>query len=113
MAASYKRRHCGAIFQDETVCFMMTIGSAFEWLKLLAHLPRLRKTIMATTTHDPDARYEPALAAPPLACDAHFHVFGAAEKYPYGTDIRYKPPYKPLEAYLKLADNPAHLFGFQ
>ena len=25
------------------------------------------------------------------------------EKYPYGTDIRYKPPYEPLEAYLKLA----------
>jgi predicted TIM-barrel fold metal-dependent hydrolase len=30
-------------------------------------------------------------------------VFGAAERYPYGSDIRYKPPYEPLEAYLKLA----------
>lgn len=56
-----------------------------------------------TTKYDPDAGYEPAFAAPANACDAHFHVFGPAEKYPYGTDIRYKPPYEPLEAYLKLA----------
>src|SRR5450759_1124745 len=56
-----------------------------------------------TTKHDPDAGFEPAFAALPCACDAHFHVFGPAERYPYGTDIRYKPPYEPLEAYLKLA----------
>ena len=53
--------------------------------------------------HDPDAVFEPVFAAPPLACDAHFHVFGPAERYAYGADIRYKPPYEPLEAYLKLA----------
>ena len=34
-----------------------------------------------TTKHDPDAGFEPAFAAPPNACDAHFHVFGPAEKY--------------------------------
>jgi len=55
------------------------------------------------TKHDPDAGFEPAFVAPPNACDAHFHVFGPAERYPYGTDIRYKPPYEPLDAYLKLA----------
>src|SRR6202166_1812530 len=55
------------------------------------------------TKHDPDAGFEPAFAAPPNACDSHFHVFGPAQQYPYGTDIRYKPPYEPLEAYLKLA----------
>src|SRR6202163_4152925 len=55
------------------------------------------------TKHDPDAGFEPAFAAPPRACDAHFHVFGPAERYPYGPDLRYKPPYEPLEAYLKLA----------
>jgi 2-pyrone-4,6-dicarboxylate lactonase len=55
------------------------------------------------TTHDPDAGFEPAFAAPPNACDAHFHVFGLAEKYPYGSDIRYKPPYEPIEPYLELA----------
>ena len=53
--------------------------------------------------HDPDAGLEPAYAAPPHACDAHFHVFGAVERYPYGSDLRYKPPHEPLEKYLKLA----------
>jgi 2-pyrone-4,6-dicarboxylate lactonase len=59
--------------------------------------------MIETTTHDPDAGFEPAFAAPPNACDAHFHVFGPADKYSYGTDIRYKPPYEPVERYLKLA----------
>ena len=54
--------------------------------------------------HDPDAGYEPAFAAPKNACDAHFHVFGREEQYPYyALDLRYKPPYEPLEAYMKLA----------
>src|SRR6516164_7706118 len=60
------------------------------------------KTMDETNKHDPDAGFEPAFAAPPNACDTHFHVFGAAERYSYGTDIRYKPPYEPLEAYLKV-----------
>src|SRR5580692_1379903 len=57
----------------------------------------------AMSEYDPDAGYEPAFAAPPNACDAHFHVFGPADKYAYGTDIRYKPPHEPLERYLELA----------
>ena len=57
----------------------------------------------AANERDPDAGFEPAFAAPPKACDAHFHVFGPAEKYAYGTDIRYKPPYEPVDRYLKLA----------
>jgi len=54
--------------------------------------------------HDPDVGLAPAFAAPKGACDAHFHVFGSAEKYPHvSDDLRYKPPYAPLDAYLKLA----------
>lgn len=45
----------------------------------------------------------PAFRSPPLACDAHFHVFGPAERYGYAGDLRYAPPYAPLEDYLKLA----------
>jgi 2-pyrone-4,6-dicarboxylate lactonase len=45
----------------------------------------------------------PAFKAPPLSCDSHFHVFGPPGKYPYGSDIRYKPPHAPLEEFLKLA----------
>ena len=46
----------------------------------------------------------PAFRAPPLACDAHFHVFGPAERYPArDPKLRYKPPLAPLEEYLALA----------
>jgi predicted TIM-barrel fold metal-dependent hydrolase len=38
-----------------------------------------------------------------LICDSHFHVFGPAERYPYGADLRYKPPLAPLDDYLSLA----------
>ena len=54
-------------------------------------------------SHDPDAGVEPAYTVPEHACDAHFHVFGPQDRYPYGADLRYKPPYEPLETYLKLA----------
>ena len=46
---------------------------------------------------------EPELKAPPLACDSHFHVFGPADRYPYGTDLRYKPPLAPLADFLALS----------
>ncbi len=45
----------------------------------------------------------PAFKAPPLACDAHFHVFGPAADYPYGTDLRYPPPLAPLAEYRVVA----------
>lgn len=53
--------------------------------------------------HDPDAGLAPAYAAPPHACDAHFHVFGPPGRYAYGTDIRYTPPHEPWEKYQPLA----------
>lgn len=54
-------------------------------------------------SHDPDAGLTPAFRPPPGACDAHFHVFGPAEHYAYGADLRYQPPYAPLDAYMALA----------
>lgn len=51
--------------------------------------------------HDHDV--SPAWKAPALACDAHFHVFGPAERYSYGTDLRYQPPVAPLTEFLALA----------
>lgn len=53
------------------------------------------------TSHKKEAA--PAFRAPPLSCDSHFHVFGPAQRYPYGTDIRYRPPLAPLGDYLELA----------
>jgi predicted TIM-barrel fold metal-dependent hydrolase len=46
---------------------------------------------------------EPAFKAPASSCDCHFHVFGPAERYPYGADLRYPPPLAPLSEYLSLA----------
>jgi predicted TIM-barrel fold metal-dependent hydrolase len=45
----------------------------------------------------------PLFRAPPLSCDAHFHVFGPADRYPVGgvnEKLRYTPPLAPLEDYL-------------
>jgi len=54
--------------------------------------------------NDPDAGLAPAFVAPPHACDAHFHVFGPAERYPYdASDLRYRPPLAPLDSYLRTA----------
>ena len=45
----------------------------------------------------------PDFRSPPGGCDAHFHVFGPPERYPYGTDLRYTPPLAPLADVLALA----------
>ena len=54
---------------------------------------------------EPPERTPPAFRAPPLACDAHFHMFGPAEHYPYGRrnneNLRYAPPLAPLSDYLE------------
>ena len=56
------------------------------------------------TSRDPDAGLAPAFAAPPHACDTHFHIFGPAERYPHvSSDLRYKPPFAPLADYLQIA----------
>src|ERR1044072_3910088 len=50
----------------------------------------------------------PAFHVPPNACDAHFHVFGPAERYPVGgvnEKLRYAPPHAPLSDYLGLAQH--------
>lgn len=43
---------------------------------------------------------EPEFIAPHLSCDSHFHVFCPAGDYPYGDELRYKPPYAPLDEFL-------------
>ena len=39
---------------------------------------------------------------PPLACDAHCHIFGPGSKYPYAPDRPYTPPDAPLEDFRAL-----------
>ena len=65
---------------------------------------RIIRTIPTTTQPRPDDGLEPAYAAPGHACDAHFHIFGPAGKYPHVTDdLRYAPPVAPLDDYLEVA----------
>ena len=49
------------------------------------------------------AESEPEFRAMPLSCDSHFHVFGPSELYPYGSDLRYKPPVATLSEHQALA----------
>src|ERR1700722_16962470 len=60
------------------------------------------EVIMFTPTipgPDPDTK-TPKFKLPPLACDAHTHIFGPGDKYPYVGS--YIPPDAPLEDFLKL-----------
>ena len=45
---------------------------------------------------------KPALVLPPGACDAHCHVFGPANRFPYAADRSYTPPDAPVEHLRKL-----------
>ena len=38
----------------------------------------------------------PKFRLPPLACDAHTHIFGPGDKYPYAPGRPYTPPDAPF-----------------
>ena len=62
------------------------------------------EVIMFTPTipgPDPDTK-TPKFKLPPLACDAHCHIFGPGSKYPYAPDRPYTPPDAPLEDFKAL-----------
>jgi len=50
---------------------------------------------------DPDTKI-PAFKLPPLACDAHCHIFGPHARYPYAADRPYTPPDAPLKDFRAL-----------
>ena len=50
---------------------------------------------------DPNTRV-PKYRPPPNACDAHCHIFGPGDKYPYAPDRSYTPPDAPLERFIEL-----------
>src|SRR5690625_4580397 len=45
---------------------------------------------------------EPSFNLPRLSCDAHAHVFGLYERYPFSNTRDYTPPVASLERYLKM-----------
>jgi predicted TIM-barrel fold metal-dependent hydrolase len=50
---------------------------------------------------DPAPR-APVFRAPPLTCDAHCHIFGPVDRYPYAAVRPYTPPEAPLSAFQAL-----------
>ena len=52
----------------------------------------------------PRAPTRPKVPPPPNACDAHAHVFGPADLFPYADDRSYTPPDAPLEKYLAMLE---------
>jgi predicted TIM-barrel fold metal-dependent hydrolase len=53
--------------------------------------------VKTTAPPEPNTR-KPRFKPPPLACDAHCHVFGPAAKFPYAPDAPYWPPDSPFES---------------
>ena len=49
-----------------------------------------------TLAPDPNTK-TPKFRPPPLACDAHCHIFGPAAKFPFDKDASYHPPDAPFE----------------
>ena len=54
-----------------------------------------------TAPPDPNTR-KPTFTPPPLACDAHCHIFGPAAKFPYDPKSSYWPPDSSFEGLQKL-----------
>jgi 2-pyrone-4,6-dicarboxylate lactonase len=51
----------------------------------------------------------PEFRAPAGACDAHCHIFGPADQYPYASDRSYTPPDAPLSRFKQLQS----ILGFE
>ena len=50
----------------------------------------------------PDPHPPTAFVPPPLACDAHCHVFGPAARFPFAPDRSYTPPDAGVDAFARL-----------
>ncbi len=52
----------------------------------------------------PEASPPTVFTPPPLACDAHCHVFGPAERFPFSPDRSYTPPDSGIDDFFLLQD---------
>ena len=52
----------------------------------------------------PDPHRPVRFLPPPLACDAHCHVFGPADRFPYAPDRAYTPPDSGIDKFEILQD---------
>jgi predicted TIM-barrel fold metal-dependent hydrolase len=69
----------------------------------MAELPTAGPAGLVPDIAGPDPRpHVPAFKAPPLTCDAHCHIFGPVDRYPYASTRPYTPPEAPLPAFKAL-----------
>lgn len=61
----------------------------------------LERTIAAPRR---DSHAPTAFTPPPLACDAHCHVFGPAAEFPFSSNASYTPPDSGIDEFEKLQD---------
>ncbi len=52
----------------------------------------------------PRASAPTTFTPPPLACDAHCHVFGPAERFPFSPDRTYTPPDSGVEDFIRVQE---------
>jgi 2-pyrone-4,6-dicarboxylate lactonase len=52
----------------------------------------------------PDPHAPRRFTPPPLACDAHCHIFGPGSVFPYAADRAYTPPDSGIDDFLRLQD---------
>jgi len=64
--------------------------------------------VKTTAAPDPNTK-KPKFRPPPLACDAHCHIFGPAAKFPFAPDASYHPPDSPFEGLQRLH----HILGIE
>lgn len=50
----------------------------------------------------PEASQPTVVEPPPLACDAHCHVFGPADRFPFAPDRSYTPPDSGIDDFMSL-----------
>ena len=62
-----------------------------------------KNTLRGMPCHMPElATRKPAIEVPAGACDAHFHLFGPPERYPYCDDPPYTPPPVSVDDYRRM-----------
>ena len=66
-----------------------------------AHTFPLERTVPGP---NPEASAPTAFAPPPLACDAHCHVFGPAASFPFSPGRSYTPPDSGIDDFVRLQD---------
>jgi len=91
---------CSLYEQRSLNAFFCLQAAVFD-VKLIARCEHHMADIPTCKPPDPDTR-APRFRPPPGSCDAHCHIFGPGDRYPYAADRTYTPPDAPLSRFKQL-----------